>query len=96
MWIVVVLSIISYLSLIYVMQSYMAMLVAKHTLQKYSQPQKLVNIYNSLHTVTQFGVRLGFSGPQASHDFGCEPPASSHVKRVNVCFRVWLGFLGPT
>ena len=42
---------------------------------------------------TLFGLRLGFSGPQASHDFGCEPPASSHVKRVNARFRVRLGFL---
>ena len=52
MWIAVVLSITSYLvSVVYVVQSYMAMLVAKRTLQKYSQwiPQKLVNIYNSLY-----------------------------------------------
>jgi len=51
MWIAVVLSITSYLSLIYVVQSYMAMPVAKRTLQKYSRwiPQKLVNIYNSLY-----------------------------------------------
>ena len=51
MWIAVVLSITSYLSLVYVVQSYMAMPVAKLTLQKYSRwiPQKLVNIYNSLY-----------------------------------------------
>jgi len=52
MWIAVVLSITSYLvSVVYVVQSYMAMLVAKRTLQKYSQwiPQKLVNICNSLY-----------------------------------------------
>jgi len=51
MWIAVVLSITSYLSLVYVVQSYMAMPVAKRILQKFSQwiPQKLVNIYNSLY-----------------------------------------------
>jgi len=49
MWIAGVLSITSYL--ISLVQSYMAMLVAKRTLKKYSQwiPQQLVNIYNSLH-----------------------------------------------
>ena len=42
--------------------------------------------------LTLFGVCLGFPGPQASHNFSCEPPASSHVNRVNHRFRVRLGF----
>ena len=33
--------------------------------------------------LTRLGLRLGFPGPQASHDICCEPPASSHVNRVN-------------
>ena len=32
------------------------------------------------HLFPHLGLRLGFSGPQASHNFSCEPPASSHVQ----------------
>jgi len=48
------------------------------------------------YMLSSLGLRLGFPGPQASHDFCCEPPASSHVKRVNHRFRVRLGFLDPS
>ena len=41
-----------------------------------------------------WGLRLGFLGTQVSHNFSCEPPASSHVNRVNRRIRVRLGFLG--
>ena len=41
------------------------------------------------------GLHLGFPGAQASHNFSCELPASSHVQRVNYRIRVVLGFVGP-
>ena len=34
------------------------------------------------------GLHLGFPGSQASHDFYCELPMSSHVNHVNHHFRV--------